>query len=142
MTKTLDLYYDGADFVDNDDNLLKGGGGCILKEKFMLSIANECVIIVQNEKKVSNFLDKTVMVEIIPFTYAHMIDYFTKNNIKSILRECHRKNGPIVTENGNYVLDCEFSTKNLELINRNKLIIQNGYVEKRKYKYNIYYIQE
>lgn len=142
MTNSLDLYYDGADYIDKDENLLKGGGGCILKEKYMMSIAKSTVIIANKNKKVTLFDDKTVMIEIIPFMYGYIVDLFKKHNINAVLRESNGKNGPIVTENGNYIFDCVFTEKTLELIEKDKNILQNGYLDKKKYNFCIYYLKD
>ena len=102
----VDLVFDGADQIDVKGNMIKGGGGALLREKILISIAKK-VIIIADESKFVKRLHRSVPVEIHPFarnTAAIQIKKFGgKPNIRLLERGY-----PFVTENGNIILDCDF----------------------------------
>jgi len=102
----VDLVFDGADQIDLKGNMIKGGGGALLREKILISIAKK-VIIIADESKFVKRLRRTVPVEVHPFarnTAANQIKKFGgKPNIRLLERGY-----PFVTENGNIILDCDF----------------------------------
>ncbi|XP_014270599.1 ribose-5-phosphate isomerase [Halyomorpha halys] len=108
----LDVAIDGADEVDSNMTLIKGGGGCQTQEKIVASCANKFVI-VADYKKDSKYLGeqykKGIPVEVIPMAYAPV-----SNRIKKLfggqaqLRMAQMKAGPVVTDNGNFIIDWLF----------------------------------
>ncbi|OYT60249.1 ribose 5-phosphate isomerase A [Euryarchaeota archaeon ex4484_178] len=102
----IDLTIDGADEVDGNLNLIKGGGGALLREK-MIAYASNYEIIVVDETKVKDYLgDFPLPVEIVKFGYKKTIKNIESLGCKPVLR---MKNGePYITDNGNYIVDCKF----------------------------------
>ena len=104
------LTVDGADEVDKNLNLIKGGGGALFQEKIVAFASKRLVIIVDESKLVkklgSNFL---VPIEVLPFSLNVVRKVITKMGIDPVLREAKMKMGPVVTDNGNFILDLKFS---------------------------------
>lgn len=102
----VDLVFDGADQIDEKGNMVKGGGGALLREKILISIAKK-VVIIADESKFVKKLDRNIPVEVHPFARniaaAQIIRIGGKPNIRLLDRGY-----PFVTENGNIILDCDF----------------------------------
>lgn len=113
-----DWSFDGADEVDKSNWLIKGRGGAMFKEK--LNIANSPItyILVDESKKVDKLGEKfKVPVECFADALNYVKEEITKLGIKSAeIRKAIGKDGPIITENGNLILDVEFNeiTEDLE----------------------------
>jgi ribose 5-phosphate isomerase A len=105
----LDLAIDGADQVDESLRLIKGRGAALTREKCVAAAAGELVIVV-DESKVIPVLDGPVPVEVLPFALRPVILGIQALGGDAILRMGIRKDGPVVTDNGNFVLDCSFGT--------------------------------
>lgn len=107
----IDLAIDGADEVDPQLNLIKGGGGALFREKVIDELAARFVVLV-DEQKVVNYLGETfrLPVEVDKFNWqlikAKIEDY---GHIRTELRI--RDDVPFITDNGNYILDCELTTE-------------------------------
>ena len=106
---SLDLAIDGADEVDPDLNLIKGGGAAHTREKIVAAMAKEFVVIVDESKLVTK-LGSTfaVPIEVIPAALQ-----FVSEKLKSLggdpqIRMGLRKDGPVVTDNGQLVIDARF----------------------------------
>lgn len=104
----IDITIDGADEVDSNLNLIKGGGGALTREK-IIAFNSEKVIIVVDDSKVVKALgiDFALPVEVVKFGWTS-----TKKTLETFgcdveLREV-MKGEPFITDNGNYILDCEF----------------------------------
>ncbi len=126
----LDLCVDGADQVDSQLNCIKGGGGAMTREKIVACASNKVVIIV-DESKLSENLNAKVPVEVIPFAYGFVKREISKFAKKQELRWANKKLGPIITDNGNFILDCEFGVikepERLEQeINNIPGVVENG----------------
>ena len=102
----VDLVFDGADQIDAKGNMIKGGGGALLREKILISIANK-VVIIADESKFVKKLDRSVPVEVHPFARNTADIQIRKHGGKPHIRLLER-GYPFVTENGNIILDCEF----------------------------------
>ncbi|HIL87941.1 MAG TPA: ribose-5-phosphate isomerase RpiA [Deltaproteobacteria bacterium] len=104
----IDLTIDGADEVDPDLNLIKGGGAALLREKIVSAASRENVIIVDSSKTVKRLGAFPLPVEVIPSgwqTVARRIDALGGNP------ELRLKDGsPLVTDQGHWILDCAFGT--------------------------------
>lgn len=100
------LCIDGADQVDARLNCIKGGGGAMTREKIVASASKKVVIIV-DESKLSEKLSIPVPVEVLPFAYGYVLRKLSKI-CKPKLREGGGKVGPVITDNGNFILDCDF----------------------------------
>ncbi|KAL7288892.1 hypothetical protein TKK_0016862 [Trichogramma kaykai] len=125
----LDCAIDGADEVDNDLNLIKGGGGCLLQEKIVASCAKNLVIVAdytKNSKKLGEQYKKGVPIEVVPMAYVPVMKKIENHFGGSVtLRMATKKAGPVVTDNGNFILDWQFPDKNIDwpAVNQQLLLI-------------------
>ncbi|MHA1255616.1 MAG: ribose 5-phosphate isomerase A [Promethearchaeota archaeon] len=107
----IDLDIDGADEIDNSLNLIKGGGGCLVQEKIIASASKKLVIIADYTKK-SEFLGenwkKGVPIEIIPLAHIPIMKRLEKLGGTPVLRMAQAKAGPVVSDNGNFIIDADF----------------------------------
>lgn len=131
----LDVAIDGADEVDKDMVLIKGGGGCLLQEKIVASCAEKLIIIAdytKNSQKLGEQYKKGVPIEVVPMAYVPIREKVQKlfgGELK--LRMAVAKAGPCVTDNGNFILDWHFPQDkefNWSEVNRDLLLIP-GVVE-------------
>jgi ribose 5-phosphate isomerase A len=104
----LDLAIDGADEVDKQLNMIKGGGGALTREKIVASAAKQVVIIADETKLVDKLGNFKVPVEVLPFALATVLVGIKKLGGKPFLRESKGKVGAVVTDNGNYIVDADF----------------------------------
>ena len=129
----IDLAIDGADEVDPGFQLIKGGGACHVREKLVASKANKLIIVVDETKLVQN-LNKVfpLPVEVLPSAWKQVKDIISEINGVSSLRMATKKAGPVVTDQGNLILDVLFNDgikdpSNLEmLINNIPGVLENG----------------
>jgi ribose 5-phosphate isomerase A len=116
----IDLDIDGADEIDSELNAIKGGGGCLVQEKIIASNSKELILIVDYRKR-SNKLGASwkngVPIEIIPRAHIPLMKKFSKFGGKPKLRMAQAKSGPLVTDNGNFIIDVDFG----EIDNPSKL---------------------
>jgi ribose 5-phosphate isomerase A len=104
----LDLTIDGADEVDSHLNLIKGGGGALLREKIVAQASRREIIII-DENKLSEKLGTRHLlpVEVLPFAWQRQRDFIASLGAEVRLRE--DANGrPTLSDQGNYLLDCDF----------------------------------
>lgn len=105
----LDLAIDGADQIDRDLNLIKGGGGALTREKIVASAAKQFVIVADETKLVERLgTSHTVPIEVLPFALPTVMVKLRELKGKPVLREGGGKVGPLVTDNGNFVVDVDF----------------------------------
>ncbi len=103
----LDLAVDGADEIDPENNLIKGGGAAHLLEKIVEYNAKELVIVADESKAVSHMGTKFPLpVEIIGSARRSVEKRLNALGATCVLREGVRKCGPVITDNGNQILDC------------------------------------
>jgi ribose 5-phosphate isomerase A len=105
----LDLGIDGADQLDVKLNAIKGGGGALMREKIVAAACKEYIFIA-DESKLTDVLGtgKVVPVEIHPFAVTPALKAVEKLGAKVSLRLSSGKLGPLVTDNGNYIIDADF----------------------------------
>ncbi|KAH1169661.1 ribose-5-phosphate isomerase [Mauremys mutica] len=108
----LDVAIDGADEVDSDLSLIKGGGGCLTQEKIVAGYA-KCFVVVadyrKNSKNLGEQWKKGIPIEVIPMAYVPVTRALTRKfGGVAELRMAVRKAGPVVTDNGNFILDWKF----------------------------------
>jgi len=104
----IDLTLDGADEIDARLDMIKGGGGALLREKVVASLSQREVIVVDRSKVVERLgLRFPLPVEVVPFACAAVARRIAALGASSMLR---LRNGrePFVTDNGNQILDCRF----------------------------------
>lgn len=106
----IDLTIDGADQVDPNLNLIKGMGAALMREKIVASASKQNIIIVDEGKKVEKLGEKNhpVPIEVLPFATAYVQRRIEEMGGKTVLREVKGKLGPIITDNGNVILDAVF----------------------------------
>lgn len=118
---TIDYAVDGADQVQVPSlNLIKGGGAALLREKIVDSAAMSLAIVV-DETKLSKALGgrQSVPLEVLPFSYKSVQIHVAKMGGRAKLREAGGKVGPVVTDNGNFIMDADFGKiKNPSLLQR------------------------
>ncbi|WP_143761861.1 ribose-5-phosphate isomerase RpiA [Paenibacillus odorifer] len=103
---SLDLTIDGADELDSSLQLIKGGGGALLREKIVASNST-CMIVIADESKVVNTLGKFPLpVEIVPFAWEWTVAELAKLGCNPELRRSGEE--LYKTDNGNYIADCRF----------------------------------
>jgi ribose 5-phosphate isomerase A len=129
----LDLTIDGADEVDNENRLIKGGGGALLLEKIAAYASASYAVVVDESKLAENLGSRfLVPVEVISEARVPVILALEKLGAKVSLREALRKAGPVITEHGNLLLDLGFEkapdSASLEFeINRIPGVVENGF---------------
>ena len=107
---TLDLTIDGADQIDDELNLIKGMGGALTREKIVASASKKLVIVADERKKVK-FLGENnhpVPIEVIRFAIPIVMHKIREMGGKPLLRESNKKVGPVMTDNGNVIIDVSF----------------------------------
>ncbi|GAB1860518.1 ribose-5-phosphate isomerase [Camponotus japonicus] len=108
----LDCAIDGADEVDAELNLIKGGGGCLLQEKIVVSCAQQFVVIAdytKNSQKLGEQYKKGIPIEVVPMAYVPIQDRIERTYGGSAkIRMALAKAGPVITDNGNFLLDWHF----------------------------------
>lgn len=118
MSKKPDWSFDGADEVNAQNWLIKGRGGAMYREKLNIASSEVSYILVDNSKFVENICDKfPIPVETTPYAINYVRDELFKMGAESVvLRLAKGKDGPVITEYGNVILDATFRNvdENLE----------------------------
>lgn len=117
--KKPDWCFDGADEIDNNNWMIKGRGAAMFKEKLNILNASKVYILVDESK----FVDKLCTKHLVPVEcYPEAVNYVKEQLLKLgatkvILRLATKKDGPVITESGNYILDTKFENidENLEV---------------------------
>jgi ribose 5-phosphate isomerase A len=105
--ESIDLTIDGADEVDPQLQLIKGGGGALLQEKMVASVSKQLVIVADQTKLVPYLGKFPLPVEVIPYGWKHVQRAIEKAyNITVALRM--KDNKTFITDQGHYILDCLF----------------------------------
>jgi len=137
----IDLAIDGADEVNPDYQLIKGGGACHVREKLVASKANKLLIVVDQTKLVKNLNEVFPLpVEVLPSAWKQVKDVIEKMDAFCKLRMAEKKAGPVVTDEGNLILDVLFNgginnPKEIEQqINNIPGVLENGLFVDLTYK--------
>lgn len=108
----IHLTIDGADEVDPQFSLIKGGGACLLREKIIANASDRMVVIVDAGKMVDTLGAFALPIEIDPFamplTAEHIYDALLKSGCEAgqtVLRQNKDGSGPLITDGGHYILD-------------------------------------
>lgn len=125
----VDLTIDGADEVDAELNLIKGGGGALLREKIIAQASKKEIIIV-DESKVSGKLGEKwhVPVEVIPFALGSVEHYLRTEGAEINIR-VNSDGTPFLTDEKNLIIDANFGIINEPAILAGKLNAKAGIVE-------------
>ena len=106
----IDLAIDGADEVDPKFQLIKGGGACHVQEKLVAALAKKFIVVVDSTKLVKKLnLDFKLPVEVLPSAWKQVQKTLQDLGGEGNLRMAQKKAGPIVTDQGNLILDLSFS---------------------------------
>jgi len=129
----IDLAIDGADEVDPGFQLIKGGGACHVREKLVASKASQLLIVVDETKLVQNLNQSFPLpIEVLPNAWKQVQEVISEMNGRSTLRMATKKAGPVVTDQGNLILDVLFNEgiknpKDIEMsINNIPGVLENG----------------
>jgi len=123
----IDIVFDGADQIDKGKNLIKGGGGALLRENILINAAKKVVIMADDSKFVTNF-DRSVPVEVHPLARNTVTKNISKIGGKPKIRTLDR-GYPFITENGNIILDCNFGVIKKPKLLREKIKSISGVLE-------------
>ncbi|MER3435796.1 MAG: ribose 5-phosphate isomerase A [Leptolyngbya sp. ERB_1_1] len=105
----IDIAIDGADEVDPQKNLIKGGGAAHTQEKIVDSLADQFIVVVDSGKLVDHLGSTFLLpVEVIPMAVTPVMKAIEKLGGKPQLRMGVKKAGPVVTDQGNLVVDVKF----------------------------------
>lgn len=109
----IDIAFDGADEIDSDLNLIKGGGACQLQEKIIADCAKKFIIVADDRKnsgKLGRNWKKGVPIEVIPSAYTKILNELKSIGGNPVVRPgTPAKAGPIISDNGNFIIDCDFN---------------------------------
>jgi len=106
----IDLAIDGADEVDKQGNLIKGGGGSLLREKIIACASKRFHVVIDSSKRVDQLGKFPLAVEVLPFGAALTLKHLMDIPCSPALRQENGKN--MVTDNGNFIADCRFAVIN------------------------------
>jgi ribose 5-phosphate isomerase A len=101
-----DIAMDGADEVDEAGNLIKGGGGSLLREKIIAFASKQFFVMVDNSKLVGTLGRAPLPVEVTPFGSTLTLRHLQALGSKAVFRKSGEEN--FVTDNGNFIIDCAF----------------------------------
>jgi ribose 5-phosphate isomerase A len=135
----IDIAFDGADQIDSKFNMIKGGGGALLREKILISAAKKVVIVADAPKFVQSF-SRSVPIEVHPMARSIVSKKLVEVGGWPVLRTLD-KGYPLITENGNLILDTFFPSiadpKKMELELKNIAgVLEVGFFTRRA---DIYY---
>lgn len=105
--KYLDLAVDGADEIDPEKRMIKGGGGALLREKMIASMSREMIVVVDENKLVKHLGMFPLPVEIVPFAYSSTLYKLQSIGFGGVLRKIN--GDPYITDNGNYIYDIKLT---------------------------------
>ncbi|WP_201457011.1 ribose 5-phosphate isomerase A [Chlamydia sp. 17-3921] len=106
----IDLVVDGADEIDSQLRMIKGGGGAVFREKILLQSAKRSIILADESKSVSILGSFGVPLEIAPFGKLATVFEITRLGYQGKWR-CTETGEPFVTDNGNYIYDIHLPKK-------------------------------
>jgi ribose 5-phosphate isomerase A len=105
----IDFTFDGADWVDEAGNLIKGMGGALTREKIVAMASKKYVILVDQSKLTKSFENKIIPIEVLPFGLEVTENQLAKVGAVSQILRLNSDKQPFITDNQNYILDCVFA---------------------------------
>ena len=125
----IDITINGADEVDPNWNLIKGGGGALLREKITAAASRQLIVIVDESKVVKQLGRFPLPIEVVKFGYEMTMKKFEELGFNPKLRTVHGR--PYITDNGNYIIDCHIGLIDNppqlhDLINQLVGVVDNG----------------
>ncbi len=123
----IDLTIDGADEIDGNLNMIKGGGAALLQEKIVASVSRKEIIVGSKTKLVDHLGSFPLPVEVVPFGWQVVFNQLESLNANPDLR---LNNGqPLLTDQGNYIVDCHFQKISNPKLLENQINMIPGVVE-------------
>lgn len=104
----IDITIDGADEVDQNLHLVKGGGGALLREKILAFNTHQFIVIVDESKQVTTLGVYPLPVEIVPFAFEFTVKHIEGLGCKATVRQKDGNN--FITDNDHYIVDCHFES--------------------------------
>ncbi|MEO5373940.1 MAG: ribose-5-phosphate isomerase RpiA [Alphaproteobacteria bacterium] len=124
---TIDLCVDGADEVDREFRIIKGGGGALLREKIVALASRRNVIIVDSSKMVDRLGAFPLPVEVVRFGHHHVARRLREKGVIVQLRITG--DDPYITDNGHYILDCRMGLLDDPAVTEAELKSMTGVVD-------------
>ena len=107
QTPKLTIAVDGADQFDENLFAIKGGGAAHTREK-IVSLSADRFVVVSDRSKQAKMLTAFVPIEVMPFGKELVMRTLENMGGSPVLRAAVKKDGPVITDNGNFVIDCSF----------------------------------
>lgn len=132
----LDLTIDGADEIDLNSDLIKGGGAALLREKIVAYNSDSFAIVADESKSVeSEGTGFALPVEIIGEAMQSVKNALSRLGATCVLREGVKKCGPVITDNGNWILDCKWESPVNPIVLEDEInaipgVVENGFFTK------------
>ncbi|OWB64824.1 hypothetical protein B5S30_g145 [[Candida] boidinii] len=109
----IDIAFDGADEIDTSLNCIKGGGACLLQEKLVADCSKRFIVVADYRKKSPEMLGhawkKGVPIEVVPSAYNKILrELKSVGGHPTVRPGGAAKAGPVITDNGNFIIDCDF----------------------------------
>ncbi|MDI6897423.1 ribose-5-phosphate isomerase RpiA [Methanocella conradii] len=124
----LDIDIDGADQVDASLNLIKGGGAAHTREK-VVACSSRLFVVVIDDKKMKDLLSRPVPIEVLPYARRLVERKVAELGGRCMMRMGMGKDGPIISDNGNIIMDCDFGPIESPALLSQKLSAIPGLVE-------------
>lgn len=105
----LDLDVDGADEIDRNKQMIKGGGGALFHEKIIARASKEMIVVIDESKLVEKLGGHALPIELSPYGFQNTILQLKALDLLGKVRMAHEK--PYVTDNGNYIWDADIREK-------------------------------
>lgn len=112
-TDQIDLYFDGCDQFDRHLNALKSGGGIHTREKILAAMASDFILLGDEPKSVEQLDGKyPLVIEVIPDAVSFVLSRLPEilEGVSPAIRLADKKDGAVITENGNFLVDCRFTS--------------------------------
>jgi ribose 5-phosphate isomerase A len=103
----LEVDIDGADQADASLNVIKGGGAAHTREK-IVSCSSKLFVVVIDDKKLKDVLSRSVPIEVLPYARKLVEKRIAELGGECVARTGMGKDGPIISDNGNIIMDCDF----------------------------------
>ncbi|AAT43150.1 ribose-5-phosphate isomerase RpiA [Picrophilus oshimae] len=116
--KDIDIDFDGADEFDPYGNLIKGGGGALVREKIVAYNSREFYVLVDHSKYSERLHKFPLPVEVLPFMSEKTLENIERLGCRASFRDDKK----FISDNGNYIIDCVFSYTDPELESQIKMI--------------------
>lgn len=134
LNPEIDIAIDGADQVNPSKQMIKGRGAALMREKITASSAKKFITVIDSSKETAQ-LNAAVPIEVLPFAYGFVCRKLRELKGEPILRCGVKKDGAVISDNGNFIIDCSFGEISDAEILENKIneipgVLENGIFSK------------